>query len=889
MEISSAMMQHSFAKQALEAGTYESLPLPTSLPLDSLSSFSNTSPTNSSYLPQPNSPTSALPPDIGGVPLPDDPSAGPPSPLSHARAQSQYGTSSPLAGTPGYTSDSSSHFGTMRRTNSGGPRPRVALFNADNSELGPRDLRAKEIYTTELTYCGILDVIIEDFMQPATKKNVFSPQEYRTIFSNIESIRNFNKDLLAAIRVQMADWTSETTIGDIFLKKIPFLKIYTTYCNNHSSANQLLEKIQSRKNVAQFLKECQKKDLDLNALLITPVQRIPRYQLLLKELISFTEESHPDYANLKSALEQIKKIADEINDAVLRSDSTKEVHTLSKMIPGIQKLLTGSRQLVKHGPVDVTSAEAKYSYLLLFSDVLVFASPMPKGKKLELREKLQLEHVWADDMKDTTSAETAWQLVSPESTYLVQSPNKEDKIIWVDKCHQRTLACCERLGIVDDAMPLGKRKMEYTFRNAAVYSGEWFNGKMHGQGTFTSPDSTTYEGGYANGKFEGHGKITYLTSESYEGQWLKGKPHGEGTLKLLTGTYTGTWENGNQCGQGKVVYSSGDSYEGGFKDNLREGKGVLRGADGSVYEGDWKADKQCGKGKLKNHLGTYEGGWLNDQRNGQGTMTYNNGDKFEGTWSDDRRNGKGTLTSADGTFQYDGEWKDDLMEGQGTLIINQTKYEGMLKAGKRYGEGTYTTPTGTYSGNWADDRREGKGKWVRTDGSVYEGEWHSDLRFGKGTQIDPDGSRYDGKWVKGRREGSGVQTYPNGSKYSGSWARDRRHGQGVFATANDAAKYVGDWVYDNREGSGVMTDSSGTYDGAWKNDMRNGAGVFKYANGMVFTGEWQNDKRHGMGQLTFPDGKRPPIQVQYESGVLVSPAFAELPPDLGLSRALFKA
>jgi hypothetical protein len=116
------------------------------------------------------------------------------------------------------------------------------------------------------------------------------------------------------------------------------------------------------------------------------------------------------------------------------------------------------------------------------------------------------------------------------------------------------------------------------------------------------------------------------------------------------------------------------------------------------------------------------------------------------------------------------------------------------------------TAEGTYIGQWAEDKKEGKGDWDGENGESYEGEWHSDLvraafhlqarhgvshphrvctlvplalaqRFGKGTWIDTDGARYDGKWVKNRKEGSGVMTYANGSKYSGNWQRDRRHGK----------------------------------------------------------------------------------------------------------------
>lgn len=52
---------------------------------------------------------------------------------------------------------------------------------------------------------------------------------------------------------------------------------------------------------------------------------------------------------------------------------------------------------------------------------------------------------------------------------------------------------------------------------------------------------------------------------------------------------------------------------------------------------------------------------------------------------------------------------------------------GDFKAGRYYGQGKLTTAEGVYEGQWADDRREGKGTWKAANGLVYEGEWHSDL------------------------------------------------------------------------------------------------------------------------------------------------------------------
>jgi len=70
------------------------------------------------------------------------------------------------------------------------------------------------------------------------------------------------------------------------------------------------------------------------------VQRIPRYLLLLKELLRFTEPTHPDYAELQKALEGIKEVTEFIEA------QTSKAHNLSKLA-SIQSRLVPANQLVR--------------------------------------------------------------------------------------------------------------------------------------------------------------------------------------------------------------------------------------------------------------------------------------------------------------------------------------------------------------------------------------------------------------------------------------------------------------------------------------------------------------------------------------------------------------
>ena len=70
---------------------------------------------------------------------------------------------------------------------------------------------------------------------------------------------------------------------------------------------------------SSYIQQCQaapavKPGLTLPMYLITPVQRIPRYRLLLKDIIKKTPEDHPDYPQLVQAEEKMVGL---MNDGVI--------------------------------------------------------------------------------------------------------------------------------------------------------------------------------------------------------------------------------------------------------------------------------------------------------------------------------------------------------------------------------------------------------------------------------------------------------------------------------------------------------------------------------------------------------------------------------------------
>ena len=126
-------------------------------------------------------------------------------------------------------------------------------------------------------------------------------------------------------------------VGDILATLAPFLKMYSLFVKNFSSALQRIEYEQKTNELfAKFLKETDQRraakekvttttggvrqafgyGLGFQAHLLTIVQRIPRYKLLVDDLVKSTPETHPDFVDLRRASHMIEQVASYINGTV---------------------------------------------------------------------------------------------------------------------------------------------------------------------------------------------------------------------------------------------------------------------------------------------------------------------------------------------------------------------------------------------------------------------------------------------------------------------------------------------------------------------------------------------------------------------------------------------
>merc|ERR1712137_208268 len=118
-----------------------------------------------------------------------------------------------------------------------------------------RDQAAKEIVTTEETYVEQLSVLLEHFIEPTIEKELISDPEIIKMFKHIRLIHGLHKELLREMEERVKNMSAATQLGDLFLKLMPFMKIYGEYCLNYeTNVNNLFAIADSDQKLSAWIK-----------------------------------------------------------------------------------------------------------------------------------------------------------------------------------------------------------------------------------------------------------------------------------------------------------------------------------------------------------------------------------------------------------------------------------------------------------------------------------------------------------------------------------------------------------------------------------------------------------------------------------------------------------
>lgn len=145
---------------------------------------------------------------------------------------------------------------------------------------------------------------------------------------------------------------------------------------------------------------------------------------------------------------------------------------------------------------------------------------------------------------------------------------------------------------------------------------------------------------------------------------------------------------------------------------------------------------------------------------------YDNGEVYSGGWFEGEPQGKCSYTWPGG-LEYNGDWKRDgiTVNGLNMSCCAYDEKEETRKYQHQYLDGRYVGEVKLVENSkFAEPVRHGLGRMeFRDTGDVYSGQWKDNKRDGKGTYVWASGSKYEGEFQHDRMTGVGRTTWVNGS------------------------------------------------------------------------------------------------------------------------------
>ncbi|XP_019127735.2 rho guanine nucleotide exchange factor 25 isoform X3 [Larimichthys crocea] len=234
-----------------------------------------------------------------------------------------------------------------------------------------------ELIETERLYVEDLGLIVQGYM--ATMANQGVPEDMkgkdRIVFGNIHQIYDWHKDyFLGELEKCVGDPDS---LAQLFIKHERRLHMYVVYCQNKPKSEHVVSEY--IETYFEDLRQQLGHRLQLNDLLIKPVQRIMKYQLLLKDFLKYYSKAGRDAEELQRAVEVMCFVPKRCNDMM-------NVGRLQ----GFEGKITAQGKLLQQDTFSVSEQEsglvsrAKERRVFLFEQLVMFSEPIDKKKGFSL-------------------------------------------------------------------------------------------------------------------------------------------------------------------------------------------------------------------------------------------------------------------------------------------------------------------------------------------------------------------------------------------------------------------------------------------------------------------------------------------------------------------------
>ncbi|XP_055657129.1 guanine nucleotide exchange factor DBS isoform X3 [Falco peregrinus] len=302
-----------------------------------------------------------------------------------------------------------------------------------------------ELIETERAYVEELLCVLEGYaaeMDNPLMAHLISPElqnKKDILFGNMEEIYHFHNRIFLRELENYVEYPE--LVGRCFLDQMEDFQIYEKYCQNKPRSESLWRQFSD----SVFFQECQRKldhKLSLDSYLLKPVQRITKYQLLLKEMLKYSKNCE-GAEDLQEALTSILGILKAVNDSMHQIAITGydgNLNELGKLLmQGSFNVWTDHKK--GHSKVkDLARFKPMQRHLFLHEKAVLFCKKREengegyeKAPSYSYKHSLNMAAVGiTENVKGDAKKFEIWYNAR-EEVYIIQAPTPEVKATWVNE------------------------------------------------------------------------------------------------------------------------------------------------------------------------------------------------------------------------------------------------------------------------------------------------------------------------------------------------------------------------------------------------------------------------------------------------------------------------
>ncbi|CAL1568685.1 unnamed protein product [Knipowitschia caucasica] len=322
------------------------------------------------------------------------------------------------------------------------PKVKESVTEANDPEQKLGQI-ANEFLQTERAYVERLHLLDQVFCSRLTEEanqGSFPPEVVKNIFSNISSIFSFHSQfLLPDLEKCLSNKDDCPGLGSVLLQHAPFMRMYADYVRNFGQSLELVrtwtERSAAFRSVIQELQSLQEcGSLTLQHHMLEPVQRLPRYELLLTDYLKKLPEDHPDYQPAQKSLETISMATLHSNSAIEKAEALRKLLEVYEMV-GEEEVVNPTNEFLKEGRLVKLAARntaAMERRLFLFNNFLLCCSPKFSlvGQKYAVRCRIGVDGMNVQPTVNEGHPFT-FQVSGKEKTVELQASSAEERDEWI--------------------------------------------------------------------------------------------------------------------------------------------------------------------------------------------------------------------------------------------------------------------------------------------------------------------------------------------------------------------------------------------------------------------------------------------------------------------------